>query len=227
MLRTIDSGQCQTDNATVTVYRDANGADKLEDDNRKSVNDAMNGEYEPTDLTIDIVETYVGSGGSETDIVFQETTVGGGPGGTIGYTWCNDPSDVFECDQFFVQMEAQYFGKGLACHEGGHAIGLAHGADASSGPGIGNSVWGCMRTPFSSSYTDLGANQVANINSEDWWRSWTRPGSGSLVEQLRRLCWQEASVSRSRRGMKARGRTQLQSWVKPRIAQPVGRQVTG
>ena len=173
IIQTLDSGQCKTDNASVSVYRDAVDPYKLESDDREVTEAAMRGECSPTDLAISIVSTYVGSGTSETDIVFQEGQVGNGPGGTIGYTWCNDANNLssYECDQMFVRLEAAYLDYALTCHEAGHAIGLAHGDDSESGtPGNSDPFWGCMRTPWNSLHMDLGENQRNNINKE-----WNQP----------------------------------------------------
>lgn len=150
------SGFCQTDNATLTVYRESS----LSSTGRTNIAAALNDEYAPTDLSVSFVSTPSYSGSAETDIIYQQGTVSGT---ADGIAWCNDAVSSTKCDQHYNRFDSASPSKALACHETGHAVGLTHGADAYPALSQGDNSLGCMTTPVETS--DLGTHNTSMINA--------------------------------------------------------------
>ncbi|WP_448317851.1 hypothetical protein [Streptomyces sp. CO7] len=155
-----DGTFCQTDNATLTVYRQGT----LTSGEKSAISSALTGYYGPTDLAVSIKSSGVYSGDSETDIVYQAGSL---PATTIGRAWCNDAVTSRKCDQHYVRFNDNTssigaINKSDTCHESGHAVGLTHGPQAAPKLGLYDNRLGCM------SYNDvygLGSNNVQNINA--------------------------------------------------------------
>ncbi|MGC3000162.1 hypothetical protein ACPF8X_17795 [Streptomyces sp. G35A] len=151
---------CQTDNRTLTVYREGS----LTATEKKTISRAVKDYYGPTDLVVKIESRGVYSGGAETDIVYKAKTL---PRSKIGIAWCDDSVSSRKCDQHYVAFNKNNDGigpinKSDACHETGHAVGLTHGPEANPRKDLRDNRLGCM------SYNDvygLGANNKENINS--------------------------------------------------------------
>lgn len=156
---------CQTDNKDVYFYMDSNGEYMLESVDKATVNDAIDGEYRPTDLAFHYDSTPVFSGDGETDIIYQEGSTGLSDS-AAGMTWCNAIGhDVVDCDQQYIRIRgAGYITYARSCHETGHAVGLQHGDWSSPALLKTDSRLGCMVTP-SDGHPDLGANNRENINA--------------------------------------------------------------
>jgi hypothetical protein len=157
---------CQTDNVGVTFYMDSNGEFELESPDRADVNAGIDQNYRPTDLTFTYDSTPSFSGDAETDIVYQEGTL---PDGYDGYTWCNDAIGFYtsyKCDQHYIRIRgAGVYTEGIVCHETGHAVGLVHGEDTTSGYGNQDSThMGCMVKSGVSATATIRSGQVADIN---------------------------------------------------------------
>ncbi|MFI8190690.1 hypothetical protein ACIF8T_18070 [Streptomyces sp. NPDC085946] len=159
-----DGGQgdtfCQTDNKTLTVYREGS----LTSAEKSAISRAVKDYYGPTDLAVKIESRGVYAGGSETDIIYKAKTLARGK---IGIAWCDDAVSSRKCDQHHIAFNKNNDGigpinKSDACHETGHAVGLTHGPEASPAKGLYDDRLGCM------SYNDvygLGANNKENINA--------------------------------------------------------------
>ena len=157
---------CQTDNKEVYFYMDSNGEYELEGVDRTTVNNAIDGEYRPTDLAFHYDSSPVFEGASETDIIYQEGSTGL-PDSAAGMAWCNGKGgDGLDCDQQYIRIRGNgYYTYARVCHETGHAVGLQHGDNAS--PPLNKHTdtrLGCMLTP-SDGHPDLGANNRENINA--------------------------------------------------------------
>lgn len=151
---------CRTDNATLTYYMDSSGTYELEQVDRDKVTWVMTYQYDPTDLNVSYDRSPTFSGSAETDVIWQEGAINTA---TDGVTWCDDAAGGYDCDQQYIRIRgAGVYSQPLACHEGGHAVGLLHGAN--SFPQISNTdpVLGCMKTPVDTN--ELGSNQVNRIN---------------------------------------------------------------
>lgn len=148
---------CRTDNSGWTFYRQGS----LESSDKAVVWNILFDEFEPTDLNVTHDPTPSYSGGSETDLIYKESSV---PGSNEGITWCNDPSGTYKCDQHYVDIQPGHYSEGLTCHESGHAVGLLHGDDASPSRSRTATILGCMRRPVPSGSGWLGKNQRDNIN---------------------------------------------------------------
>jgi hypothetical protein len=161
-----EGGQpCQTDNRDVYFYMDSSGEYELESWDKEAVNNAIDGEYRPTDLAFHYDSTPVFSGDGETDIVYQEGSTGLSDS-AAGMTWCDAVGhDVVDCDQQYIRIrgggEITY---ARSCHETGHAVGLQHGDWSSPALSKTDSRLGCMVSP-STGHPDLGANNRENINA--------------------------------------------------------------
>lgn len=147
---------CQTDNATLTVWRESS----LTFAGRTNISLTLNDGFFASDLTPTYVTTPSYTGGSETDIIYQQSSA---VGSCCGVTWCNDVSSSTKCDQHYVAFGSNTPSVSLACHETGHAVGLTHGQN--SNPQISNtsSVLQCMTTPVG--YTPLGVHNTGAINA--------------------------------------------------------------
>ncbi|MCW5254690.1 hypothetical protein IBX28_30120 [Streptomyces sp. SHP 1-2] len=151
---------CQTDNATLTVYRQSS----LTSGEKNAISSALTSYYGPTDLAVSIKSSGVYTGSSETDIIYQ---AGALPKTTIGVAWCDDAVTSRKCDQHYVRFNDNTssigpINKADTCHETGHAVGLTHGPQASPKLGLYDDRLGCM------SYNDvygLGSTNVQNINA--------------------------------------------------------------
>lgn len=158
---------CQTDNATVWWYMDSHGEYELETPDRDDVSAVNRREYDlGTNLDMRYDSSPVFSGAGETDIVYQEGSTNL-DADVDGVTWCDDAVDGerYKCDQQYVRMRGnEVITQRLSCHETGHAIGFVHGQKAYPPLSNGDNRLGCMTTPVETS--DLGSNQVENINRE-------------------------------------------------------------
>ncbi|HET7386287.1 MAG TPA: hypothetical protein VFJ19_06420 [Nocardioidaceae bacterium] len=147
---------CQTDNAQIYYFMQSS----LEQRDKDVVTHVLNTQYAPTvlDTHYDGTPKYDGSG--ETDIIYQEAPV---PGSDDGFTWCNDPTHDFGCDQQYVRIAGGgEYTNGLTCHETGHAVGLVHGQLAN--PPVSNQLTAlrCMRKTVAPDDI-LGQNNFENI----------------------------------------------------------------
>lgn len=156
-----NANPCQTDNAYLGYYMDSADPHKLESADRQAVTNVLTGMYASTVFTVVYDSSPTFSGSAETDIVYQEGTV---PGSDNGYTWCDDPSTAYGCDQQYVWIESGYWTQGIVCHETGHAVGLTHGSQAYPVTANNSSILHCMRKPTPVD-ADLGSNNKDNINS--------------------------------------------------------------
>jgi hypothetical protein len=156
---------CQTDDKEVYFYMDSSGTYELEATDREDVNNAIDGEYRPTDLAFHYDSSPVFEGNGETDIIYQEGSAGV-PDGLAGLTWCNAlGGDGKDCDQQYIRIRGNgYYNYARVCHETGHAVGLTHGREASPQLEQDDPKLGCMRTP-SDGHSDLGDNNRENINA--------------------------------------------------------------
>ena len=152
---------CQTDNATLTFWYTHSGSLALASGDVSNLRYVLNNEYDAlTDLTVNEQSTPTLTGSTETDIIFQRGDV---PGTDVGYTWCDDPTSGYQCDQQYVQIEAGFYYDGLICHETGHAVGLTHGDEAYPVLPNNDSRLDCMvKSP--STTQPLGTNSISNIH---------------------------------------------------------------
>lgn len=156
-------GMCQTDNSALTYYPDESGGNALEAADRTVVHNVLTNVYGPTDLSVSYDSTPSYSGSAETDIIFEESSAGMSAS-LDGITFCNDAADTLRCDQQYIRIRGGHYGKGLVCHETGHAVGLTHGQQASPAKLNSDEQLGCMETPVSSD-EGLQANNIENINA--------------------------------------------------------------
>jgi len=120
---TITSGSlCETDNATLEVYRQAS----VGTIGKQQIRTTLDSSYNATDLTVRYEDPPVYTGPAETDIIYRVRDV---PGTAIGITFCNDAVTETKCDQHYVTFQRQP-AVPIACHETGHAVGLLHPGDA-------------------------------------------------------------------------------------------------
>lgn len=126
---------------------------------------------EPTDIT---TSTPSGSLSSTTDIVVydryyvdhcnQPWSRTHGDGGVVGYTTCHAKTSTNRCEQHSVRMSNIAIDQGttvsrwLACHEVGHAVGLAHRLP--SGPPLG-----CMPGGGSTGLNTYTSHDLGHINA--------------------------------------------------------------
>jgi hypothetical protein len=151
---------CQTDNKTLTIYREGS----LTAAEKNTISRAVKDYYGPTDLAVSIQSHGVTEGGAETDIIYKSKTLSRGK---IGITWCDDAVSTRKCDQHYIVFNKNHadigsVNKSDVCHETGHAVGLTHGPDASPRLGLYDDRLGCM------SYNDvyrIGASNKENINA--------------------------------------------------------------
>ncbi|MEV0345093.1 hypothetical protein AB0H88_04970 [Nonomuraea sp. NPDC050680] len=155
---------CQTDNREVYFYMDSSGEYKLESEDRSTVNDAIDGEYRPTDLAFHYDSSPVFEGSAETDIIYQEGSTGL-PDSVAGRTWCNARGgERYNCDQQYIRIRGNGgYIYARVCHETGHAVGLQHGDYAIPWLNKTDSRLGCMVTP-SAGHNHLGDNNRENID---------------------------------------------------------------
>ncbi|MEO3806028.1 hypothetical protein [Nonomuraea sp. B1E8] len=147
---------CQTDNTYWTIFRE----NTLESIDKERVKTVLQEQFGPTDLEVHFPSDPVWTGDNETDLIFAEGDV---PGDNEGITWCDDPMQMYACDQHMVRIQSGHYTYGLICHEAGHAVGLLHGQNA--WPQVGNQhhQLGCMKkTPPYDAV--LGSVNKDNIN---------------------------------------------------------------
>jgi hypothetical protein len=151
---------CQTDNATMTVFMEGS----VNSTTKSIVKSALTSEFNPTDLNVSVQSSGVYSGGSETDVVYQQSN-SGFSGTAIGMTWCDDAVSGVSCDQQYVRFRYSSIDLETACHETGHAVGLTHGDDAFPAQPRNSTALGCMETPDTGEHYHLGSNNVVQINA--------------------------------------------------------------
>jgi hypothetical protein len=158
---------CLTDNSALYYYADSSGWGKLEDADKLHLWTMLYDEFEPTNLSVAYDYTPIFSGGSETDVVYQESSKNL-DGGAVGIMWCNDRvnGNDWRCDQAYVRIEGHgwYQNHGVTCHETGHAVGLVHGAEAAPKLSQQDSRLGCMVTNMQPP-SSLGTNNRQFINA--------------------------------------------------------------
>ena len=96
-----------------------------------------------------------------------------GGSSAIGTTWCDDDVDgaLYDCDQQYVNIRrtdyfVNTFGRFVACHETGHAVGLTHPLGAS--PSYPNTTvdFECLAVNVDEdTHFGLGPLNRSNINS--------------------------------------------------------------
>jgi hypothetical protein len=150
---------CQTDNATLTVYRQTS----LEADDRAEIETVLHDQYSPTTLAVHIETSGVYTGNSETDIIYQHSNKM--PSTLAGMTWCDDAVTQTKCDQQYVRFSNDGLDKEVICHETGHAVGLTHGQDAYPYVKNNDSALGCMETTDTLKHWKLGSHNVDEINA--------------------------------------------------------------
>lgn len=81
--------------------------------------------------------------------------------------WCDDAVNgaLYKCDQAYINIRSTSYGRALACHETGHAVGLTHGYDASPRTDNSAALLGCIVTAYNAAKLYLEQNNVDNINS--------------------------------------------------------------
>ncbi|MGW5064979.1 hypothetical protein ACWEQJ_02485 [Streptomyces cyaneofuscatus] len=149
-------GFCRTDNATLTVWMQKT----VSSAGKTKVKNALNDQYNPTDLKVSYPGSPSYSGSAETDIIYQS---GSTPSGSRGIAWCNDSVGGNKCDQHYVRFAAANPPASTACHETGHAVGLTHGQNASPKLSQTDSRLHCMVTP--SAVSTLGSHNKSMINN--------------------------------------------------------------
>jgi hypothetical protein len=105
---------CQTDNATLTVFRESS----IGSTGRINIAQTLNFRFDTTDLTVVFATSPTYTGSAETDIIYQRSSA---VGANSGVTWCNDAVSSTQCDQHYVAFGDVNPSEGLACHETGHA----------------------------------------------------------------------------------------------------------
>lgn len=150
---------CQTDNSTLTYFTESSitATGNLRIDSR------MLTQYEPTDLSVTEESSGDYSGGSETDIIFQQNS--GLPSGVAGRAWCDDAVSSTKCDQHYVAYASATPPSSTICHEIGHSIGLTHGASADPAQLNTSSAFGCMQTPSSGGGSALTPEMTHQIDN--------------------------------------------------------------
>lgn len=145
---------CQTDNAALTVYRQAS----VRASGKRNIRTTLNNSYDTTDLDVRFTRpVYTGS--AETDVIYRVRDV---PGTAVGITFCNDAVTDTKCDQHYVTFQNQP-GRAIACHETGHAVGLLHPTDADPRRSEFNPRFRCMTNVPTSPF--LGLHNSRQIDS--------------------------------------------------------------
>jgi len=155
---TIYGDFCQTDNASLTIFREST----ITSAGSTSISATLNLSYATTDLNVSNQNPPAYTGASETDIIYRAAPLGGS---FTGYTWCDNAVSVTACDQQYVQFDNGSPDRALACHETGHGVGLTHGPDAWPALSDTDARLGCLRRPVVAANSLLGQNNVDNINS--------------------------------------------------------------
>ncbi|MGQ0846596.1 MAG: hypothetical protein ACT4QF_20935 [Sporichthyaceae bacterium] len=103
-----DGPVCRTDNNTLTWFADRTGPSfELETSDFNVIVNVMDTDYETSDTGLSVSNTTSPSysGGTETDIIYQESNQSI-PSNLDGMTWCDDAVDgtSHECDQQYVRI---------------------------------------------------------------------------------------------------------------------------
>ncbi len=153
---------CQTDNSTVTYWVDDFAPQDISSTGDSRIWSVMFNDFDPTDLLVVEEFTPSFSGGSETDIIFQERA-SQVPASADGVTWCDDAVSSTKCDQHYVIFDNDTPGTDLICHEAGHAVGLQHGDRSYPIKSNGDDDLGCLTTdPIE--FSTLGSHNEGQIN---------------------------------------------------------------
>ncbi|WP_253916918.1 hypothetical protein [Streptomyces sp. MNP-20] len=147
---------CKTDNANLTVYRQGS----LSASGKAKIKEMLGEQYSPTQLKVYIRNSGVYTGGSETDVIYQNERI---PGGWRGGTWCDDAIGNYKCDQQYVRFRYATPSYADTCHETGHAVGLTHGQDAAPKKDNKDRRLGCLVSP--GTIKSLGSHNKEMINS--------------------------------------------------------------
>lgn len=131
---------CQTDNSSLTWFAQSG----ISDNGEANIREVLENSFEATDLSVSRQDPPVFTGGSETDIIYQQ----GNTNGALGTTWCNDAVSTTRCDQHYVRFIDANPVKKVACHESGHAIGLVHGNQAGPSVDDGADSLHCLQRPY-------------------------------------------------------------------------------
>jgi len=149
---------CQTDNSTLTYFTESS----VTSTGNLRIGSRMSTQYDPTDLTVTEESSGDYSGGSETDIIFQQNS--GLPSGVAGRAWCDDAVSSTRCDQHYVAYASSTPPSSTICYEIGHTIGLTHGASADPVQANDSAAFGCMQTPSSGGGSALTAEMTHQID---------------------------------------------------------------
>lgn len=153
------SSFCQTDNAGLTWHDEAS----ITITGHAYLNNVLETQFEPTDLSVGYTSTPSYSGSAETDVIFRQGTL---PDGTLGQATCNDSVSDEKCDQQYVTFSVSTPTSTVICHEAGHGVGLTHGQQANPTRSNGDDSLGCMQYPDSQVLiAELGSHNVAMINA--------------------------------------------------------------
>jgi hypothetical protein len=120
---------CLTDDSTLTWYAQTTISGTAKGQIQTIMNSIT---YPHTDITVmeqPYPPTY--SGPDETDIIYVQSSQV--PSSYDGLTMCDDAVNNDRCDQHYVYFRLGLPGLPVVCHETGHAIGLKHGYDSSTG----------------------------------------------------------------------------------------------
>lgn len=150
---------CRTDNKAVYIVREPGMTTKGDQD----IVDALHREYSPTDLAIHVESKGDYEGSTETDIVYDYHAIA--ESGVLGWTWCNDATSDYECDQEYVEFDDTDPWWATIVHETGHAVGLTHGAQAYPAVSQQDSRLACMKAYIDSGDDNLGSHNSATINA--------------------------------------------------------------
>jgi hypothetical protein len=149
---------CRTDNATLVWFDEAT----ISVTGRSNINSVLEGQFEPTTLTVSFTGSPVYTGSGETDIIYRQGTI---QGGYLGLTICDDAISSTQCDQHYVTLSMSTPFLTLICHESGHAVGLTHGDNAAPAMTNQDSDLQCMRKSVDSLMpATLGLLNVGQIN---------------------------------------------------------------
>ena len=159
-----DNGQefCKTDNTSLRYNLNTLGGTV-----RDNTEDTLQDSYDFTDLNASVQNPIVWSGCCETDIVYFNVDP---PGTLLGITFCEDDGSGSKCDQHYVYIDQPVVStfnntkeQSVACHETGHAVGLAHGDNADPLLNFDDPLLDCMRNGNVFEQT-LGGHNIGQIN---------------------------------------------------------------
>ncbi|MEW9555823.1 hypothetical protein [Nonomuraea sp. NPDC050783] len=157
--KTLPRRFCQTDNSTLTVWRQKSVAPS----GWTRIKEVLKDDFDArTDLKVKFVRKPVYTGDAETDVIYKKPEKF--PAGVVALTWCDNRVDELKCDQHYVLLKGATPSKELACHETGHAVGLTHGNRAYPAVSNEDSRLGCLRTPPRVGVQTLGGHNRRMIN---------------------------------------------------------------